>query len=31
MKEATPEELAEAAKVGKDVAEELYLFIQETF
>lgn len=31
MKEATPEELAEAAKVGRDVAEELYLFIQETF
>ncbi|MCH5201185.1 MAG: excinuclease ABC subunit UvrC [Oscillospiraceae bacterium] len=31
MKEATPEQLAEAAKIGKDVAAELYLFIQETF
>ena len=31
MKEATVEQLAEAAKVGREVAEELYLFIQETF
>lgn len=31
MKEATAEELAKAAGVGKSVAEELYLFIQETF
>lgn len=31
MKEATAEELARAAGVGKNVAEELYLFIQETF
>ena len=31
MKEATVEQLAEAAKIGKDVAAELYLFIQETF
>ena len=31
MKEATVEQLAEAARIGKDVASELYLFIQETF
>ena len=31
MKEATPEQLAQAAKIGKDVADRLYLFIQETF
>lgn len=31
MKEATAEELAKAAGVSKSVAEELYLFIQETF
>ena len=31
MKEATAEQLASAAKLNKEVAEELYLFIQETF
>ena len=31
MKEATAEQLAQAAKLNKEVAEELYLFIQETF
>lgn len=31
MKEATPEQLAQTAKISKEVAEELYLFIQETF
>lgn len=31
MKEATPEQLAQTAKVSKEVAEELYIFIQETF
>lgn len=31
MKEATAEQLAETAKVSRKVAEELYLFIQETF
>ncbi|MDE6580781.1 MAG: excinuclease ABC subunit UvrC, partial [Ruminiclostridium sp.] len=31
MKEATAEQLAQAAKLSKEVAEELYLFIQETF
>lgn len=31
MKEATAEQLAETAKLSKSVAEELYLFIQETF
>lgn len=31
MKEATAEQLAQTAKVSKEVAEELYLFIQETF
>ena len=31
MKDATVEQLAAAAKIGKDVAAELYLFIQETF
>lgn len=31
MKEATAEQLAQTAKISKEVAEELYLFIQETF
>ncbi|MBD5080785.1 MAG: excinuclease ABC subunit UvrC [Ruminococcaceae bacterium] len=31
MKEATAQQLASAAKLNKEVAEELYLFIQETF
>ena len=31
MKEATAEQLAQTAKISREVAEELYLFIQETF
>lgn len=31
MKEATPQQLAQAAKLKKEVAEELYLYIQEIF
>ncbi len=31
MKEATAEQLAQTAKISKEVAQELYLFIQETF
>lgn len=31
LKEATKEQLAKTAKLGNDVADELYLFIQETF
>ncbi len=31
MKEAPPEDLARVAKIGKEAAEELYLYIQETF
>ncbi|HBH95443.1 MAG TPA: excinuclease ABC subunit UvrC [Ruminococcaceae bacterium] len=31
IKEATPLQLAQTAKLNKEVAEELYLFIQETF
>lgn len=31
MKEATAEQLAQTAKVSKETAEQLYLFIQETF
>ena len=31
LKEATAEQLAETAKLSRQVADELYLFIQETF
>lgn len=31
IREATPEELMEAAKIGRETAEELYLYIQEIF
>ena len=31
IKEATPEELMDAAKISRETAEELHLFVQETF